>query len=355
MKARLPVRQAILRRRTYEGPEEGRAGKLRLDFNENTVGCSRAVCRALARLTPELIAMYPEYEAPTRRLAKYFGVRREEFQLANGADDVLRNLFDTFVDAGSGVLLCEPTFSMYRFYAEIAGAKIATLRYGPELEFPLKQLLAALRKHGRACPRLLILANPNNPTGTLLSFGDMRKILRAARHTAVAIDEAYAEFSGQTLIPWIRRHPNLFVIRTFSKAAGLAALRLGCLFAQRDALALVRRSAQPYPINIAALVAAEAAVQDKQTMRGYVREVLLACREFETALQRLGVKTYPSAANFLLADFGSAGPRLLRRLQRDGILLRDRSKEFGRPGVVRISIGTRKEMRRVVKAIERHR
>jgi histidinol-phosphate aminotransferase len=112
MKPKLPIRQAILDRRTYEAPAEGRLGKIRLDFNENTAGCSPAVLRALAKITPQQFAMYPEYLVLTKRLARYFRVRPEELMLTNGGDDALRVFFDAFVDAGSHILICEPTFPM---------------------------------------------------------------------------------------------------------------------------------------------------------------------------------------------------------------------------------------------------
>src|SRR5881392_3957586 len=166
MKVQLPVRKAILNRRTYEAPAEGRADKLRLDFNENTTGCSPSVRRALARLTAKELAMYPEYQASTARLARYFGVHPEELLLANGGDDALRVFFDAFVDAGSSILICEPTFPMYRYYAEIFGAQIDTLRYGPQMEFPLEEVILELRHK----PRVLFVANPNNPTGTLVAL-----------------------------------------------------------------------------------------------------------------------------------------------------------------------------------------
>src|SRR6202022_2248016 len=118
MKVHWPVREAILNRRTYEAPAEGRSEKLRLDFNENTAGCSPAVKRALAKLTTKQLATYPEYEARTRKVAQYFQVRAEELLLTNGGDDALRVFFDTFVDAGSRILICEPPFPMYRSSAE---------------------------------------------------------------------------------------------------------------------------------------------------------------------------------------------------------------------------------------------
>ena len=350
MRSGLPVRNAILERRTYESPAEGRAKKMRLDFNENTSGCSRAVVRALARLSPKQLAMYPEYQRPTRALARYFGVKPEELLLANGGDDALRVFFDTFVDPGSAILICEPTFPMYRYYAEIFGARVDALRYGADMEFPLGNVLAALR--GK--PRVLFIANPNNPTGTLVEAGAIEQILQAATNTAVVFDEAYAEFSGVSVVPWIRKHPHLFVARTFSKAAGLAALRLGAVMACAESLAIVRRAMPPFPVNLAALVAADAAVRERKTMLRYVRDIKLMRVWFAKELQRIGIKTYPSAGNFVLADFGPDGPRLFQRLERQGILLRERSKEIG-AGFVRITIGTRGEMRRLLKEIKRYR
>jgi histidinol-phosphate aminotransferase len=348
MKVRLPVRKAILNRRTYEAPAEGRANKLRLDFNENTAGCSPAVRRALAKLSAQQIAMYPEYQASTRRLARYFRVRSEELLLTNGGDDALRVFFDTFVEPGSHILFCEPTFPMYRYYAEIAGANIETLRYGSEMEFPMERVLSALRKK----PRVLFVANPNNPTGTLLLPKELQKILLAATHTVVVYDEAYEDFSGVSAVPWIRKFPQLFVAKTFSKVAGLAALRLGAVIACEESLALVRRAMPPFPVNLAALVAADAAVGDRAAMLRYVREVQRLRAWLAKELKNLGVMTYPSAANFLLANFGAAGPALFHKLERQGILLRDRSKDIG-PGFVRITIGTSSEMKKLLSAIRK--
>jgi histidinol-phosphate aminotransferase len=353
LKTLLPVRDAILRQQRYVPPVEGRAGKLRLDFNENTVGCSRAVLRALAKLTAERLSMYPEYALATRRLARFFGVRADEMVLTNGVDDALHLLCDTFVDPRSRVLLCEPTFSMYRFYAELASAKIASLRYDAAMRFPLDGALAALRP-GKTSPRIFFLANPNNPTGTLVPAKALGRMLRAAPRTVIVVDEAYTEFSGLTIIRWIRRYPNLVVLRTFSKAAGLAALRLGCIFANRNIISFLKRAASPFSVNAAALVAAEAAIRDRRAMRRYVAEVTRAREEFARALSRLGITAYPSAANFLLVDFGERGPQLVRKLERRGILLRDRGMEFGRRGFARVSIGTRAEMRRLIRAIEKN-
>jgi histidinol-phosphate aminotransferase len=348
MKTRLPVRKAILQRKTYEAPAEGRLNKMRLDFNENTSGCGPAVLRALRKLTPQQVAMYPEYAAPTRRIAAYFGVSEHELLLTNGGDDALRVFFDAFVEPGGHILICEPTFPMYRYYAEIAGARVETLRYGSEMEFPLDEFVTALRRK----PAVVFIANPNNPTGTLLALEAIKQILLAASSTAVVIDEAYAEFSGVTVLPWIRKYRNLFVTRTFSKAAGLAGLRLGAAMACRQSLALLRRAMPPFPVNVAALVAAEAALQERSPIRNYVKRTRAIREWFAGELARLGVSAFPSAGNFLLADFGSKGPALFKNLATHGILVRERSKDIG-VGFARISIGTQLEMKRLVKVIQK--
>jgi len=347
----VPVRASVRHLAPYVAPEEGREGKLRLDFNENTVGCSPAVLRALRRMTSEQLAIYPEYEAATRRIARHFGVRPTELLFSNGVDDALRLIMDTFVESGNTVLIPEPTFSMYRFFAEIAGARVESVPYEGSVRFPMEGILRALALE----PRVLCLANPNNPTGTLLDRAALRRILDAAPRTLVLVDEAYFEFSGVTALPWIRQRANLVVSRTLSKAAGLAALRLGVLFAREDIADALRRACTPYPVSNAALVAAEAALADRGFLRRYVREVLASREHLARGLEKLGVRVFPSSANFLLADFGPGGSELVRRLARRGILLRDRAGEFGRDGFVRITAGTRVQTRRLLRAIEEER
>jgi histidinol-phosphate aminotransferase len=347
----IPVRKAVMGLAPYNAPEEGRAAKLRLDFNENTVGCSPTVLRALSRITAEEMAIYPEYQATTKRLARFFGVHPAEMHLTNGIDDALHLIADTFLNDGDSVLVIEPTFDMYRFFAELAGARTVALRYDEEMRFPVDAAIRALRQPARRCPRVLYIANPNNPTGTLVQPDELKRILRAASHTLVLVDEAYFDFSGLTILPWIRRYRNLLVARTFSKSAGLAALRIGVLFGNPEMLAIMRRACTPYPVNTVALVAAEAAVRDPGFLRGYTREVLKSRAMLEKGLVRLGARVYPSSANFVLADFGSAAKRLVRALDRKGILVRGR-RDFPRDGFVRISAGTRADTRKVLSAME---
>ena len=199
---------------------------------------------------------------------------------------------------------------------------------------------------------MLFLPNPNSPIGSLLSQTEIAKLLKAAPRTIIVVDEAYFEFSGITVIPWIRRYDNLIVTRTFSKTAGLAGLRLGCIFVRRELAATMRKAQSPYPVSAAALAAAEAAIQDRAFIQRTVRDVKEGKRELANGLIRLGIKSFPSAGNFLLVYFGDRAKEIVAALSRKGILVRDRSSDFGGEGYVRITLGTLAQTRRLLKELE---
>jgi histidinol-phosphate aminotransferase len=350
MKLPISVRSAVERMRPYHPPLERRGGKLRLDFNENTAGCSPAVLKALRKLGSADVSMYPGQEAVRHDLARYFAVHPDQLLLSNGTDEALHLIADTFLGPGDSVMLVEPTFAMYRFYTELSGARIQALRFHANLRFPMPDVLQAL--HTPSPTKVFFLANPNNPTGNVLQSTELRLILKAAAKTIVVVDEAYFEYSGITIIPWIERHKNLVVTRTFSKAAGLAGLRLGCIFAHRQIASIFRKAQSPYPVNIAALVAARAAIGDRSYMRRTLREFRRSRAELQRGLARLGIQFFPSAANFILLDLGDRAKSVVASLARDGTLIRDRSADFGGQGYVRVTIGTLAQTRRVLRQLQ---
>jgi histidinol-phosphate aminotransferase len=348
MKPPVLVRKAVAHMRPYHPPLEGRDGMLRLDFNENTIGCSPKVRTAIRNLTSAAVSMYPEQETVRHELATFFGVHNDELLLTNGTDEALHLIVDTFIEPDDTVLLVEPTFAMYRFYSELAGAHIQALRYDATMKFPFVALLGALRNS----PCVLFLANPNNPTGSVLQPSELRRILQVATKTLVVVDEAYFEFSGTTILPWIRRHSNLVVTRTFSKAAGLAGLRLGCIFANRSIAEHFRKAQSPYPVNVAALAAARATIRDRRFLRNTLREFRRSRNELELGLAKLGIPFFPSAANFVLLVLGERAIEVVASLARQGTLIRDRSSDFGGAGYVRISFGTPSQTRRVLRQLK---
>jgi len=344
----LQPREAVLKMAPYNPPTGGRAGKLRLDFNENTVGASPKVVEYLReQLSESGLAVYPEYEEVKPELAAFFGVETDDFTLTNGTDEAIQALINTYVDDEDEVLLLAPSYAMYRFYAEIAGATVREILYrADKLAFPLEELLEAIKPGTRA----ILIANPNNPTGTGTSRAAIERILDKATGAAVLIDEAYYEFSGVTALPLINDYPNLFVSRTFSKVYGMAAMRFGCLFSQSGNVEFIRKAQSPYSVNSLAVLAARAAIRDRTYIQKYVMEVLAARELLYVGLEKLGIDYYESQANFVLFNAGQRAIEIRDQLRSRGVLVRDRSYEI--PGCVRVTTGTRDQIHKFLQELE---
>jgi histidinol-phosphate aminotransferase len=347
-KGAVKPRPAVLSMAPYSPPTAGRAEKLRLDFNENTVGCSPRVIAALKQqVETGTLAVYPEYGEAKQAIAQYFQVAPEQFIFTNGTDEAIQVFINTYVDDGQEVVLLKPSYAMYRFYAQVAGAKIREVEYPwPGMEFPLQAVLDAITPETRA----VILANPNNPTGTGVGLLGIERILHRARKAVVLADEAYYEFSGVTALTEIDRVPNLFVSRTFSKVFGMAAMRLGCLFSHAANIEFLHKAQSPYSVNTLAILAAQAAITDATYIQNYVAEVLAARELLCVGLEKLGIGYVPSSANFVLANLGERAIEVRDQLRAQGILVRDRSYEA--PGCVRMTVGTREQTRRLLAALE---
>ena len=342
-------RKAVLRMAPYSPPSGGRAGKLRLDFNENTVGCSPRVIEFLrTRLCEQQLSIYPEYTKAKPALAAFFKVSPDELLLTNGTDEAIQVLVNTYIDDDAEVIIPRPSYAMYRFYAELAGAKINEVDYKPPtLAFPLDELLDSVTPDTRA----ILISNPNNPTGTSIDIPAIKQIMERAPQAAILIDEAYYEFCGISALPLIGYYPNLFVSRTFSKVYGMAAMRVGCLFSQAANVQYMHKCQSPYSVNMLATLAAEAAIQDTEFVASYVREALAARELLRGGLEKLGIEQAPSSANFILGYFGDRAIEVRDALRDKAILVRDRSYEI--PGGVRITAGTREQAQRVLEELER--
>jgi histidinol-phosphate aminotransferase len=332
----------------YHPPTGGRADRLRLDFNENTLGCSETVTQFIAEhLIENQLAVYPEYGTAVEELAQFFKVEQNEFTLTNGTDEAIQVLVNTYVDDDDDVIILQPSYAMYRFYCEVAGAQIREIPYrAGTLQFPLQELLGAIRPS----TRLILISNPNNPTGSGVDLDGIIRILKKAPHAAVLVDEAYYEFSGVTALGLIREYPNLFVSRTFSKVYGMAAMRVGCLFSKAENVAWLKKAQSPYSVNTLAVLAARAAIRDTAYISEYVGEVLAARELVYVGLEKLGINYIKSQGNFVLFDCGERSIEVRDTLKAKNILVRDRSYEI--PGAVRVTVGTREQMRKFLTELE---
>lgn len=342
----LRARDSIHHLKEYHPPLGNRQG-LRLDFNENTGACSARVLERLRCLDGETLARYPERVSAEALVAAKFGVSSQELLLTNGTDEAIHLVCQTYLEPGDEVLIVVPTFAMFEIYAAATGARVIPVPAGPNFEFPLSSVLSQITSR----TRLIAIANPNNPTGTFLPILDLAQLVEAAPGAAVLADEAYFEFSGETMAPRWRQLPNLFVSRTFSKAYGLAGLRIGVLMGDSEQMAIVRRASSPYNLNSVALACLPDALADEAYVRDYVSQVLTGRRELESELAAWGIRFWPSHANFVLMDLGDKAKSFVQEMRERQILVRDRSSDYGCRHCVRITLGTHEHNQQLFKAL----
>src|SRR5271166_5479554 len=251
----LSARKAVQQMHEYRPPLAGRKG-LRLDFNENTEGCSPRVLARIREITADDLARYPEREPVEAIAATHLGLLLEQVLLTNGVDEAIHLLCEAYLEPSDEAVVVTPTFSMYEIFAEATGAKVVRVQCGEDLRFPLEKVLASITSN----TKLIAVASPNNPTGGVASREQLLTIAKSAADAALFVDEAYYEFHGKTLMPDVGAVPNLFVARTFSKAYGPAGLRIGILAGPREQMPMVRRVSSPYSVNAVALLALPAAL-----------------------------------------------------------------------------------------------
>jgi histidinol-phosphate aminotransferase len=337
----------------YSKPPELYDG-LRLHQNENTGGCSPRVLEALAALRPDEIGFYPPYTDATRACAAYLGVDPDSLALVNGLDEGIMGLAVAYLRPPVGgplpeAIVPEPAFEIFRVDIDIIGGRVVQVMPKPDFSFALDAVLAAITP----ATRVVFLTNPNNPTGISMPLDAIRQIARRVPNGAVVfVDEAYAEFAGTTFIPELPSFPNVIVGRTFSKAFGLAGLRIGCLVGAAAALDPIRAAIPVYSVNIAAVAAVQAALGDLDFLREYLRQVNESKVLLYAACDRLGLKYWKSDANFVLVCAGDRLDALVNGAAERGIYLRDRSTEPGCAGCVRIGTGIVEHTRRAVAAME---
>jgi histidinol-phosphate aminotransferase len=343
----LEPRPAVRELKEYHPPLSGRTG-LQLDFNENTQGPSPRILRALRELDAEQVARYPEREPVERLTAEFLGMDPQQVLLTNGIDEAIHLLCQTYLQAGDEALVVVPTFAMYEVLAASTGAEVIPVPALSDFGFPTENLLDRINP----ATRLVAIANPNSPTGAVASPSNILRVARAAAHAAVLVDEAYFEFYGETLIPEISNVPNLFVTRTFSKAYGMAGLRAGVLVGSPHQTKMVRKVASPYNVNAVALACLPAALEDQDFVERYAGEVRRGRERLEAKFRSLGIRYWPSHANFVLAHFGSCAQAFVAAMGSRGILVRDRSSDPGCEGCIRITIGTAEQMDRMLATLD---
>jgi histidinol-phosphate aminotransferase len=331
----------------YPDPGEG----LRLHLNENTGGCSPRVIEAIRKLSPTDISTYPSYTRLVLACAKHFNVDPEWVLLTNGLDEGILMAAIGHISRArihdAETIVPMPAFDPYPNSTAAAGAMAVRVPANKDLSFPTKGVLAAITPR----TRMIFLNTPNNPTGQLISIPDLIRIATSAPKAIVLIDEAYIEFGGESFLPELARHSNVLVGRTFSKAYGLAGMRVGVVIGQPPALEPVRGVTLPFNINAVALTAVQAALDDTGFLPRYAAEVHESRERLYAACRRLELQYWESAANYVLVRVGETKP-FVEALAARRIHVRDRSKDPATPGCIRITAGVLEHTDRAIEGLE---
>ena len=324
---------------------------LRLHLNENTGGCSPHVVEAVRAFDARGLAAYPDYRAAVLETAAFFNVHPEWLVLTNGLDEgVLLTAVAYLAPAEltPEVIMAMPAFETYVTTAKAMGARIVAVPPGEDYAFPADGVLAAITPQ----TKLIYINNPNNPTGQPVPKDAIRRIAREAPHAVIFVDEAYHDFMDENFLEEAASHPNVLIGRTFSKAHGLAGMRIGVMIARPEVLEPIRSVMPLFNLNVVAVQALRAALHDKEFTPWYVAQAAESKRRIYAVLDRVGLRYWRSAANFVLVDGGSRAREIIDGMITQGVLVRDRTHDPFTPTCFRITTGVVEHTQKAVEALE---
>lgn len=321
----------------YTPPLDGRNPKTYtlLDFNERTIPVSEPIVNALTQFILDgRLQQYPAYGGIVSRLASYAGVDDDQLMITNGSDQGIDLVFRAVAKENAEAIIPGPSFAMYHQCAKVEAMKIIEPMYTKQKGYPLQEVLVAISPQ----TAIIIVSNPNNPCGTIVSQDEIASISKAAPHAAILVDECYFEYSRETILPLLNELPNVFVTRTFSKTWGIPSLRFGYLISSADHIRALCNVRGPYDINQLAVVAAEAALDNPDYTEAYVDEVMQRAKpQLESWFAKQGIEFWKSTANYIWA-FPNDAEKLNEYLNKHGVLVRP--KAYANKLGLRITIGT---------------
>lgn len=339
----------LYRMSAYQPPLEGRSVKqhLLLDFNERTLPVDPAIEKALIKyIRSGSLQKYPAYGDIAARIAKYAAVPETNLMITNGSDQGIDLVVRAVCNEGAEAIIPAPSFAIYRQFAEVENATILEPLYTLEGGYPTSDVISLTSSK----TRLIVICNPNNPSGTAVSREDIERVLQAAPDAAVLVDECYYEYFGESVVDLCDSYPNLVVARTFSKTWGLSSLRLGFLITNKENIDQLLKIRGPYDINQLAVVAVEAALENPSYTKQYVQEVM---KKSKPALEKWckgrKIEYWPSVANFLWT-FPPRAKELADFLQSKNILVRPKKDALGRLGL-RINLGSIEQTEILINAL----
>lgn len=326
---------------------------IKLASNENPFGSSPKAIAALKN-SLSIINRYPDSQGfyLKQRLAKEFNLTTDNFILGNGSDELIDLVIKTLLEPDENIITSETTFLEYEIIAQVLDRQVkkAPLRY-------FKYDLGAILKLVDKKTKLIFIANPNNPTGTYITKYELDDFLNALpKKVTVVLDEAYDAFIDVDDYPdslsYLKRKENVLILRTFSKAYGLAGLRLGYCIAPKELAPYLERARQPFNVNLLAQIAGVAALEDRDFLKK-TRKLTLSGKDFlYQELSKLGLVYVPSVANFILIDLKRSGLDIFKAMLKFGVIVRD-MQQYGLKNFIRVTIGTPLENKRFIRVLDK--
>lgn len=343
----MPVtpRQTVSKLPAYKRPKEGRYNCVRLDFNENTRGFSEVF--NCAELPEELFNTYPEYDELIEKIAAFYSVSPGSVLLTNGSDEGISVIASSFIEAGQDkAIVSDPCFAMIPHCLKLAGAILRPVKVLPDLNFNVKGIEDELKQG----VKIAFFASPENPTGAVLSPDLVQSWCKNYPDTLFVIDEAYGDYNNVSCLPLIELFDNLLVLKTFSKAWGMAGLRLGMVFGNAEQIEVLGRVKLPYSVNAAAVWMALKLLQKSEIVKNEVKESLNRLENLASQIEVRGYKIRRGASNSVLIEMGFLSGRFTEFCRSKSVLVRDRSEILD--GMVRVSTGTEEENEKFIQVLD---
>ncbi|MCA1579078.1 MAG: histidinol-phosphate transaminase [Acidobacteria bacterium] len=325
---------------------------VKLNQNENPWDAPAEIKEdVLRRFAARQWSRYPDFVPASlnEQLAKFAGWKADGVIVGNGSNELIQALLMVAVGPGKRVLISEPTFALYRQVATVLSGEVVSVLLTLQLTYDVDALLSIVKEQQ---PDVTIICSPNNPTGCVIDTADLRKLLSASRGLVV-IDEAYHEFSGQSVVPLLAEHENLIVLRTFSKAMAFAALRIGYLLGAPELVVEIRKAVLPYNLNAFSQIAAEVAIEKYPALLGPTVKAIVSERErlYSELAKIRGLHALKSHANFMIVKRDTDSKQIFEELLKRDILVRDVSGYPMLAEYFRFNVGTPEENERLLSAL----
>ncbi len=342
-----PVKEHLKSLERIQNPVETRTKFLRLDKNESILGFPAEFMDILYReITPDFVNTYPEIGPLGERIAGWVGCRRENIYITAGSDAAIKSTFEVFVEPGDKVALLSPTYAMFYVYTNMFQGQLIEIRYKEGLSLTTEDVLSVMERH---TPKLICIANPNSPTGTILPQTGLRDIIESAAGSEIIIliDEAYYLFYPETVINLINDYPGLIVTRTFSKAMGLASVRLGFAAAHSETIRYLQKVRPIYETNAFAVKLGELILDNLYIVEKNLEEFRKGKEFLEKELDKMGIPFFKSYTNFLLINIGTLerSVQIVNALYKRNILIKGGFQDSELKKCIGVTIGNIKQMK----------